>query len=141
MIIYPVSEPDTLSGKKIVIKDGTLVPRGYRKEYLLKQAGIMRNLGLPPEGIRIVLDIQAIKSCVDGSEFLTTHKADLDDIAGWSVTWKGGDRIMDTIKSPATSGINSEISESIIIVTKPDTRHDLFIMGRCVQPVSDDPGE
>jgi len=94
-----------------------MVPKGRRFKYLIRQAGIMRNQGLEPAIIRVGLDIQAVKKCEDGQNFIVSHKTNLDALAGWSADWKEGDYAMRTII------LNGEVLDHRI---RRFTRHDLL---------------
>jgi Bifunctional DNA primase/polymerase, N-terminal len=108
------------SGKFVTIKSGELIPVGGRKLYLRRQAGIMRKQSLPPEIVRIALDICAVRRCVDGRKFIITHKNDLDIIAGWSETqWTEGEYMMKA-SGVIIDGVMSE-------TRKPLIRHDYLV--------------
>jgi hypothetical protein len=113
---------ELVSGKFVTIKAGELVPVGGRKVYLRRQAGIMRKQSLPPEIVRIALDICAVRRCVDGRKFISTHKNDLDIIAGWSETqWTEGDYIM------KKSGVIIDDRPDSHETRKPFMRHDYLV--------------
>ena len=86
-----------LNGTEVLVRDGDLIPQGRRLKFLTQYAGKLRKQGLDPEGIRILLDLRAVRKCWDGLNFILSHKVNLDNLAQWSADWKEGDYIMTTL--------------------------------------------
>jgi Bifunctional DNA primase/polymerase, N-terminal len=108
-----------LAGEVVKVKHGELIPRGRRLKYLTQQAGMLRKQGLDPEGIRILLDLRAVRKCWDGLNFILSHKVNLDNLAKWSADWQEGDYIMTTFIG--------EDSEVLARERRRLTRHQLLV--------------
>lgn len=101
MLAYAAKlEADILAGKKTLIPEGQLIPKGKRWEFLKKKAGQLRKAQHEPEMIRAELALLVVRKCEDGLTYLRERSAQLDLLAKWSAEWGEGDYATTTFVFP-----------------------------------------